>query len=98
MKNIYHYLFAYRTAVHISTGISLFELMYGRSPLRPPIPEAIGYDVASYQSHLHAKMSQLVDFVEGHLADSAHKQKSYYDSNTTHHSFKAGDPVWLSSP
>jgi len=36
--------------------------------------------------------------VEGHLVESAHKQESNYDQKATPRSFKAGDPVWLSSP
>ena len=32
-------LFAYRTAGHASTGITPFEMIFGRTPLQPPFPE-----------------------------------------------------------
>ena len=91
-------LFAYRTAVHASTGMSPFEVMFGRPSHRPPLPEVTAYDVVSYQNHLHSKLAQLTDFVEAHMTEAACKQKLYYDQHTTSRSFKPGDSVWLTSP
>ena len=91
-------LFAYRAAVHSSTGVSPFELMFGRPPIQNPLPSATAYDVVSYQSQLQTKLAQLCDFVETHHAQAAHKQKTSYDQHTQQRSFKAGQPVWLSSP
>ena len=42
-------------------------------------------------------MAQLTDFVETHMAEVAHKQKSCYDQLAISHSFKTGDAVWLTS-
>jgi len=47
-----------------STGISPFELMFGRPPQRPPFPPDTTYDPTSHSHQLHSKLSQLYDLVE----------------------------------
>ena len=90
-------LFAYRTAVHASTGITPFEMMFGRTPQQLPFSEPTAYDV-SYQHYLRSKLAQLTDFVEAHMTEVAHKQKLCYDQRAIPRSFKIGDAVWLTSP
>eukprot|EP00731_Ephydatia_muelleri_P000713 Em0001g713a len=43
------------------------------------LPLALGYEATSYQAVLQAKMAELQDLVEAHVAESAHRQKVNYD-------------------
>ena len=54
-------LFAYHTAVHASTGVIPFEMMFGCAPQQLPFPETTAYEVTSYQNSLHSKLTQLID-------------------------------------
>jgi len=69
--------------VHASTGVSPFEMMFGRPPHQPPLPDTSAYDVVSYQNQLRARLAQLTDFVETHMTEATHKQKLCYDQRST---------------
>ncbi len=93
-------LYAYRTAVHSATGVSPFELMFGRQPA-PNLAElsaVSAFDPTSYQALLRAKLAELQDLVELNLVEAAFHQKVTYDQHSLGRSFKIGDPVWLSVP
>ena len=66
---------SYPTAIHASTGIAPFEMMFGHIPQQPPFPEPTAYDIF----YLRSKLAQLTDFVKAHMTKAAHKQKLCYD-------------------
>jgi len=68
-------LFAYRTAVHASTGVSPLKMMFGCPPHQPPLPDTSAYDVVSYLNQLCSRLAQLTEFVETHVTEATHKQK-----------------------
>ena len=91
-------LYAYRTAVHSSTGFAPFELMFGRTPQKPVVHPHTAHDPSSYHDQLQAKLAQLRDFVETYIAESAHHQKTSFDRHAQIRTFQVGDSVWLSIP
>ena len=91
-------LYAYRTAVHSSTGFAPFELMFGRIPQKPVVHPHTAHDPSSYHDQLQAKLAQLRDFVETYIAESAHHQKTSFDRHAQTRTFQVGDSVWLSIP
>ena len=91
-------LYAYRTAIHSSTGVSPHMLMFGREPRSAMFDSSHTFDPSSYQHYLRAKLSQLQDFVESNLVMAGDKQKTYYDKRSQLPSFAVNDKVWLSVP
>ena len=47
---------------------------------------------------MQAKLAELQGFVETNLVESAHAQKSYYDTHPKVTKFSKGDLIWLSVP
>ena len=91
-------LYAYRTVVHSSTGVSPFMLMYGREPSSGVLMQPTGYDASDFSRVLQSKLSQLQDLVEANNTEAAHRQKLCYDRRSSDRRFKVGDMVWLSFP
>ena len=83
--------------MHTSTGVSPFEMMFGRQP-KDHTRSQTGYAVDEYQPVIQAKIAELADFVETHMADADRHQKQKYDKCIGISTFKAGDLVWLSMP
>ena len=91
-------LFAYRTAAHTSTGISPFELIFGRSPHMSELPPLAAFDTGTYQHQLRIKLAQLQDLVDASLTQAGARQKKAFDRNTHTRSLQPKDAVWLSIP
>ena len=91
-------LYAYRTAVHSSTGVSPFVLMFGRQPQSTQFEPQLAFDPTSYKGYMQEKLAELQDLVETNLAEAAAHQKMIYDKHSTYRYFDVGDMVWLSVP
>ena len=91
-------LFAYRTTIHHSTGVSPFEMMYGRKPCKDALPSLTGYEVQDYQTMLKDKLAELRDFVEVEITKAAESQRVEYNKHMAKREFHQGDLVWLSIP
>ena len=91
-------MFAYQTAVHASTKMTPFSLMFGRVPMITQFPSATAFEPGSYSAHLQAKFAELRHFVETSLTEAATAQKQFYDRHTEERAFHPGDLVWLPIP
>ena len=101
-------LFAYRTALHESSGYSPFRVNFGRSPIlpidivvgRPPRPEGSTGDanVPQYVEELSTSLRKIFSDVKSHLDKAHERSKKRYDKDARGETFAVGDQVWLYVP
>lgn len=98
-------LFAYRTAVHESTGFSPYKLLFGREPKQPidflvPVPNtSLSNDTPqAYFSALKLSMDSIQEQARSNLKHSQTSQKIYHDQSVTADKFAIGDLVLVYNP
>ncbi len=81
-------LYAYRTTVHSSTGVSPFQLMFCRQPRSSDLDHQLAFDASSYQGHFQTKLAELCDLVETNLVEAATQQMTTYNRHSYNRSSK----------
>ena len=93
-------LFAYRSAVHESTGVSPTNMMLGRDvrvsvDLVIQLPDdEIPQNLPGYVQHLQDIMEEVHMEVRGTLGHSAARMKTYYDRKSDGEVYQPGDALW----
>ncbi|GFW22022.1 retrovirus-related Pol polyprotein from transposon 17.6 [Trichonephila clavipes] len=94
-------LFALRTVIHDSTGVSPAELVHGKN-LRTPVmllyeklteEEHVESSVVDYVFELINRMKRCQELAILHMEDAQQKQKLWYDSRTVKRQFQLGELV-----
>ena len=94
-------LFAYRTAIHDTTGFTPFHITFGRSPVLPieamvgiP-PQPKNKDVPPFLAKLHDSLHTSYTAVRAHIASAHQRNKERYDTQKPFSPYSVGDLVWL---
>ena len=98
-------LFAYRTAVHDSTGFSHFKLLFGREPKQPidfqfplPSPELVAASPSQHFSALKRTLDSVQEQTKHNLKNAQLTRKAYHDRGVTAEQFAIGDLVLVYNP
>ena len=93
-------MFVYRTSKHTSTGMSPYEIIFGRNPPSIHVPElhttAI-LDPQDYSTNLRQKLLEIRELVDANIVQSADRQQHYYDGRAPP-KLKEGQKVLLGNP
>ena len=97
-------LFTYRASMQLSTGESLFFLLYGRDPrlptatvLSPPLDRRV-LELDDYKSTLVRELSSAWTRAQEAVAKAQKQQKQQYDKTATDCEFSVGDRVFVCMP
>jgi len=98
-------LFAYRTSPHASTGISPYEMIFGRKPSLPihlRVPVQLSNDhLRSPNEHLSIvkdSISRLHEIARDRLTVAHARQKEQHDKGASGKQFNVGDQIMLFNP
>ena len=100
-------MFAYRTSVHETNGVTPFEMMFGREVVLPehlmfnlPVSiEQVPQESVEYVDHLRKRFQLVYQYVRQHAQKGMQRQKTGYDQKeNTPCVFQRGDHVWLYTP
>ena len=97
-------LFAYRTAVHDTTGFTPFHLTFARSPQLPVdvmLGRILPAKLRSYPQFVqeaHKQVASSCNIAQQHLRAQHLRNKQLYDKDNTAVQFCVGDRVWLYTP
>ena len=101
-----HVLFAYREIPHSTTGVSPFELLYGRE-VREPLGvlkeewEAEKHSDESVISHILAirkRMEEMLQIVKDNMKEAQQQQKTWYDKTARERELEPGEEVLVLLP
>ena len=96
-------LFAYRTAIHESTGYSPFLVTFGCSP-NLPVDVVLGRpststgDVPQFVHKTQTVLHSAFLHVRQHLQQAHQRQKQVADASSVGEAFQVGDRIWLYVP
>ena len=93
-------LFAYRTAVHDTTGYTPYFIMSGRSPNLPidillGQAQTQGQELPGYVKKTQSSLKSAFSVVLQRLNEAHRRQKQAKDQTTSGEAFQVGDHVWL---
>ena len=97
-------LFAYRTALHDTTGYSPFRVTFGRSPSLPidiilgQVGSAEEMQVPQFVEDLSCNLTNMFKEIRIKLNKAHQRNKTRYDKGVTGSSLCVGDRVWLYVP
>ena len=100
-------MFAYRTSMHETNGVTPFEMMFGREVVLPehlmfnlPVStEQVLQEGVEYVDYLKKRFQLVHQYVRQNAQKGMQRQKTGYDQKeNTRCVFRKGDHVWLYTP
>ena len=102
-KHLPMVMFAYRTAIHETTGYTPFHVTFGRSPLLPldvilGIHRQKKLEVPAYVTDLNRSLQTAYADIRQNLHAAHQRNKARHDAKSVSVPYHTGDQVWLYVP